>query len=101
VIEGDGESSGGDPNLDVPSEVFIGRLEIYERVLLDLKEHLYEGSWERILSDLKARLDNKPYLFKLSQTITRDLAAIERMKAYEMRHNVNLSKLVKQMGQMK
>jgi len=84
-----------DPALDVPPEVFLQRLESYERVLIDLKDQLYEGSWQRILDDLKARLDNKPYIYKLSQTISRDLAAIERMKAYELRHGVNLSQLRK------
>ena len=86
--------AGSDPYLDVPPEVFIGRLEPYERVLLDLKDQLYEGSWERILADLRARLDNKPYIYKLSQTIARDVAAIERMKSYEMRQKVSLSKLL-------
>ncbi|HEY3325392.1 MAG TPA: hypothetical protein VGP72_33380 [Planctomycetota bacterium] len=89
-------ASGTDPYLDVPPHVFIGRLEPYERMLLDLKEQLYEGSWERILEDLRARMDNKPYVFKLSQTIARDVAAIERMKAYEMRQQVSLSELLKQ-----
>lgn len=84
-----------DPALDVPPEIFLQRLEPYERVLMDLKDQLYEGSWERILEDLKARLDNKPYIYKLSQTISRDVAAIERMKAYEMRQKVNLSTLRK------
>jgi len=84
-----------DPNLDVPPEVFIARLESYERVLLDLKDQLYEGSWDRILGDLKARLENKPYMYKLGQTISRDMAAIERMRAYELRNNVNLSELVR------
>ena len=87
-------AAGNDPYLDVPPDVFVARMEPYERVLLDLKDQLYEGSWERILADLKARLDNKPYIYKLSQTIARDLAAIERMKAYEMRQAVSLSKLV-------
>ena len=90
-----------DPSLDVPPEVFLQRLESYERVLLDLKDQLYEGSWERILEDLKARLDGKPYIYKLSQTISRDVAAIERMKAYELRQNVNLSELRKQKGSQK
>lgn len=91
--EGTG-ASGSDPYLDVPPEVFIERLETFERVLLDVKDQLYGGSWERILSDLRARLDNKPYIYKLSQTITRDVAAIERMKSYEIRQKVNLSKLL-------
>lgn len=88
-------ASGSHPNLDVPPEIFIQDMAPYERVLLQLKEHLYEGSWERILDDLKARLNDKPYIFKLSQTIVRDVAAIERMKAYELQQHVNLSQLVK------
>ncbi|MFH0939058.1 MAG: hypothetical protein V1899_07240 [Planctomycetota bacterium] len=81
--------------LDMPPEEFVARLEPYERVLVDLKEQLYEGSWERILEDLRARLDGHPYIYKLSQTIIRDLAAIERMKAYELRQKVNLAALLK------
>src|ERR1051325_4295410 len=94
VNQGATGETGSDPYLDVPPEVFIGRLEPYERVLIDLKDQLYEGSWERILEDLRARMDNKPYIYKLSQTITRDVAAIERMKSYEMRQKVSLSKLL-------
>lgn len=92
---GASEEIGSDPILDVPVEVFLARLEPYERVLLDVKDQLYEGSWERILGDLRARLDNKPYLYKLSQTIARDVAAIERMRAYELRWRVNLSALAR------
>ena len=94
--DSDSGGSGRNTDLDLPPEVFIQRMEPFERVLLDLKDHLYEGSWERILEDLRARLDNKPYIYKLSQTITRDVAAIERMKAYEKVRQVNLSKLVKE-----
>lgn len=93
--EGASSGAGGGPNLDVPVEEFIARLEPYERVLLDLKEQLYEGSWERILEDLRARMEGKPYIFKLSKTIARDVAAIERMKAYEMRQMVSLSEWVR------
>lgn len=89
------DAPGFDPSLDVPPEVFLQRLESYERVLIDLKDQLYEGSWQRIAEDLKSRLDGKPYIYKLSQTISRDLAAIQRMKAFEIRHQVNLSELRK------
>ena len=92
----DSGPSGCDADLDVPPEVFIQRMEPHERVLLELKDHLYEGSWERILEDLRARLDNKPYIYKLSQRITRDVAAIERMKAYEKIKQVDLSRLLKE-----
>ncbi len=87
-----------DSLVELDPEAFIQRLEPYERVLLELKDQLYEGSWERILEDLKARLNNKPYIYKLSQTISRDLAAIERMKAYEVRQQIDLSKLIKAGG---
>jgi hypothetical protein len=96
VVVSETGASGSDPYLDVPPAVFIGRLEPYERVLIDLKEQLYEGSWEQILEDLKARLENKPYLYKLSTAIARDMAAIERMKAYEMRQRVSLAELLRQ-----
>jgi hypothetical protein len=95
VSQTDRRVAGSDPYLDVPPEVFIASLAPYERVLVDLKDQLYEGSWERILEDLRARLDGNPYIYKLSQTIARDVVAIERMKAYEIRQNVSLSKLLK------
>lgn len=95
MSEGGPGAAGSDPFLDVPAEVFISRLEPYERVLIDVKDQLYEGSWDRILGDLRARLDGKPYIFKLSQTIARDVAAVERMKSYEMRNKVSLSQLIR------
>jgi hypothetical protein len=95
VSEAASSGTGGSGNADVPVEDFVARLEPYERVLIDLKEHLYEGSWERILQDLRARLEGKPYIFKLSKTIARDIAAIERLKAYETRQQVCLSEWVR------
>lgn len=84
--------------LDLPPEAFLAHLEPYERVLLDLKDTLYEGSWERVLADLRARLGGAPYIYKLSQKISRDIAAIERMRAYEIRHDVDLSRVLRQRG---
>ena len=85
-----------DPSLDLTPDQFVRKLEPYERVLVDLKEILYEGSWDRIVVDLRNRLDNKPYVYRLSHAIERDLKAIERLKAYEARHQVNLQKLIKE-----
>ncbi len=84
-----------DPVLKLSPDEFLARMETYERVLVELKEKLYEGSWERILADLRARVSGQPYIYKLSQTIARDIAAIERMRAYEQRHGVDLSQLMK------
>ncbi|MCW8132605.1 MAG: hypothetical protein KIS92_19810 [Planctomycetota bacterium] len=79
--------------MDLDPEAFLSRLEPYERVLLDMKNMLYEGSWERVLADLRARLKGEPYVYKLSQTIARDIAAIERIRAYELRHGIDLSRV--------
>ncbi len=87
-------TSSGEAYMDVPPEIFVSRLEPHERVLVELKEQLYEGSWDRILGDLRARQENKPYIYKLSQTIARDIAAIERMKTYEARQQVDLAALL-------
>lgn len=75
-------------------EDFVKRLDPYERVLVELKDKLYEGSWDRVLGDLRARLSGGAYIYKLSQNIARDIAAIEKMKAFEERYNVNLSDLL-------
>ena len=76
-------------------EEFVKRLDPYECVLVELKDKLYEGSWERVLGDLRARLSGGAYIYKLSQNIARDIAAIEKMKAFEERYGVNLSQLLK------
>ncbi|MCZ7646850.1 MAG: hypothetical protein M5U26_16435 [Planctomycetota bacterium] len=88
---GDATPARPDPLLDLAPAAFVERLEPFERVLIELKETLYEGSWDRVLDDLRARLDGRPYLFKLGQTIARDIAAIERMRAYERRHGLELT----------
>ena len=77
-----------------PAE-FVKRLEPYERVLIELRDQLYEGSWERVLSDLRARQHGEPYVFKLSKTIDRDIEAIVRLQRYEQEHQVDLSRLLK------
>ncbi|HLX62555.1 MAG TPA: hypothetical protein VKX17_14860 [Planctomycetota bacterium] len=89
---------GGDPDLDLAPGAFVKNLEPHERVLVDLKDLLYEGSWDHVLTDLRAAKENRPHVYRLSNAIERDLRAIERMKAYETKHQVSLSALLKQRG---
>lgn len=77
-----------------PAE-FVKRLEPHERVLIELRDQLYEGSWDRVLLDLRSRQRGEPYVFKLSQTIARDIEAIEKLQRYEKEHQVDLSRLLK------
>src|SRR5262245_45881066 len=88
------DASGGDPLLDLPPGVFVKKLEKHEQDLIVLKDLLYEGSWDRVLGDLRAARDNKPHVYRLSNAIERDLKAIERMQAYETKHQISLSKLL-------
>ena len=69
---------------------FIAGLTSGERLLVTLRDELYEGSWEKMLRDLKDRLEKRPYIFKLSSRIESDMAAIERMRVYEDEHGINL-----------
>ena len=90
-----GGAAGGEAVLQLAPEEFVKKMEQYEKVLVDLKDLLYEGSWDRITTDLRNARDNKPHVYRLSHAIDRDLKAIERLKTYEVRHQVSLSELLK------
>lgn len=87
--DGDEKTAGAEETEPSPAE-FVAGLQPHERVLLELKERLYDGSWARLRTDLEARRDNKPYIFKLSKAIERDLQAVARLEAYEKRWGISL-----------
>ena len=64
-------------------------------MLVVLKRELYEGSWDDMTADLKARLEGGPYIFKLASRIEEDLNRIGRLRAFEQEHGVDLSDHVK------
>lgn len=65
-----------------------------ERMLVVLRHELYEGRWEDMIADLTARLDGRPYIFKLVHRIEDDLRRIERLREFEDLHGVDLSEYV-------
>ena len=71
-------------------EVFFRSLSQEEMHLIALKEFLYDGSWEEISADLRARKAGKPHVFKLETRIDEDLDRIERLLRYEREEGVNL-----------
>ena len=73
---------------------FVDSMPSEERMLVLLKRELYEGSWDEMVADLKARLDNRPYIFKLAHRITDDLERIDRLREFERRNRVDLSDYV-------
>ena len=64
-------------------------------MLVVLKRELYEGSWDDMEADLRARLEGRPYIFKLASRITEDLERIARLRAFEAEHGVDLAEHVK------
>lgn len=64
--------------------------------LLALRGVLYDGSWEEMVLDLKARKAGKPYVFKLQNRIEEDLQRIHGLMEYESTNSVNLGKYLAQ-----
>jgi hypothetical protein len=73
------------------TRAFVIGMTTEERLLVVLKKELYAGSWDEILADLQARLNNKPYIFKLANRITDDIDRIKRLEEFEQSNNVDLS----------
>jgi hypothetical protein len=73
---------------------FVERLTREERMLVVLKRELYEGSWDGMVADLQARLEGRPYVFKLANRIGDDLERIGRLRAFEDDHDVDLGDFV-------
>jgi hypothetical protein len=65
-----------------------------ERVLVVVRDELYGGSWDELERDLRARLDRKPYIFKLNTRIDEDLSRIEKLRAFEELEGVDLASLI-------
>jgi len=60
-------------------------------MLVVLKRELYDGSWDEMVADLKARLEGRPYIFKLAHRIADYLDRITRLQKFEQDHRVDLS----------
>lgn len=73
---------------------FVDALTNEERMLVVLNRELYEGSWDEMLADLKARMEGRPYIFKLAQRIADDLERIEHLKSFERENDVDLGDFV-------
>jgi hypothetical protein len=72
----------------------LSALSAEERVLVKLRDELYEGSWTEMLKDLEARRDGKPYVFKLASRVSEDIARIGRLRQIESGHQINLGEYV-------
>ncbi len=87
-------SNSPDGNIEKAVADYVGRLSEEHKMLLALKIHLYGGSWEPMLDDLRNRLAGKPYIFKLAHRIEDDIKRIEQMQKFEAEHRVDLTEHV-------
>jgi hypothetical protein len=86
------ESSGAAGANDI--DVFVETLTDEDKMLLRLREELYEGRWDAMLVDLNDRLRGKPYIFRLASRIQDDMARVERLSRFEREKGVNLARLL-------
>jgi hypothetical protein len=70
---------------------YVAGLSAEHKMLVALKAHLYSGSWEPMLDDLRNRLAGQPYIFKLVNRIQDDIERIEEMKRIEAEYGIDLA----------
>ncbi|KKN84894.1 hypothetical protein LCGC14_0284190 [marine sediment metagenome] len=63
-------------------------------MLVVLRQELYDGSWNDMETDLRARLDGRPYIFKLAHRIADDLDRIRRLRRFEQSVGADLTDYV-------
>jgi hypothetical protein len=68
-------------------------------MLVVLRDGLYNGDWEAMLGDLRARLAGRPYIFDLVNRIQDDIAHIEKLAAFERARGVNLADYLEEGGE--
>lgn len=65
-----------------------------EKILVIIRDELYEGNWDEMLDDLAARLEGRPYVLKLSSRIEVDIERIARLRSVEEENSINLADYV-------
>lgn len=61
-----------------------------QRMLLQMRDTLYEGSWDDFLHDLRARCEARPHVFEIipdspemKTTVAQHIRLIEQMREFE------------------
>jgi hypothetical protein len=84
--------------LDDRQRAFLEGLTKEDRLLVAIRDELYEGSWEELLADLEARKTRKPFVVKLASRIEEDLTRVDKLRAFEREHAVDLRALLSGQG---
>lgn len=75
---------------------FVEELTRDEKMLVILRDELYDGKWDLMIQDLKDRLNQGPYIFKLAGTIENDLKIIKKLQAFEKKNKTDIGKILRQ-----
>jgi hypothetical protein len=65
-----------------------------EKILVIIRDELYGGSWDEMIEDLNARLESRPYVFKLAGRIESDIERISRLRSIEEERDIDLADFV-------
>jgi len=84
--------------LDDRQRAFLEGLTKEERLLVAIRDELYGGSWDEVLADLEARKSRKPHVVKLATRLEEDIARVEKLRAFEREHSVDLRALLSEVG---
>lgn len=79
--------------------VFYRSLSPEDILLLDLRDELYDGSWDEMAQDLEDRRAGRPYVFRLINQIEDDLLRIRRLGSFEKSHQINLREVARAVEQ--
>ncbi|PCJ62654.1 MAG: hypothetical protein COA79_03815 [Planctomycetota bacterium] len=83
-----------DPESEKESKSFFDSLTKSEKMLVILRDELYESSWDLMLKDLNSRLKGEPFIFKLADRIDSDIKCIDKIKSFEKKKNVNMGDFI-------
>ena len=83
-------------NLDASeAEAFFNSLTKSDRMLIALRDELYDGDWETMTADISNRMRGQPYLFKFVNRAEKDIQSIKKIKGFEEEHHINLNRFLK------
>lgn len=73
---------------------FVESLDERDRMLIEVRDVLYEGRWSDMLADMTAARDGGPFVFKIAERVEEDLERARRMRNFEQTHDVQLNQLL-------
>jgi hypothetical protein len=79
-------------------EEFFKSLSKSDRILISLRDELYDGCWDTMIEDITNRMKGQPYLFDFVNRAEKDIQSIKKIRAFEQQNNINLNIFLKKEG---